>query len=269
MPGSDTIANTMPILASASKGVRAAQSEQTPASWQRAMKNAIRDPRELCRVLKLAADWEEGAVAAGRLFSVFAPRGYVARMRPGDPFDPLLRQVLPLGIEASEQPGFVHDPVGDGPATHASGLLQKYAGRVLMITTGACAVHCRYCFRRHFPYQETPRSLDDWAEAIAQIEADPSIREVLLSGGDPLTLVDETLSGLASRLAEIPHLARIRIHTRLPIVIPQRVCKELLDWLCGTRLRAIVVVHVNHPAEVDDAVAGALTRLLKAGVPVL
>src|SRR5688572_13983473 len=231
MPGSDTIANTMPILASASKGVRAAQSEQTPASWQRAMKNAIRDPRELCRVLKLAADWEEGAVAAGRLFSVFAPRGYVARMRPGDPFDPLLRQVLPLGIEASEQPGFVHDPVGDGPATHASGLLQKYAGRVLMITTGACAVHCRYCFRRHFPYEAAPKSLGEWEAALQQIAADASIHEVLLSGGDPLTLVDDVLAELVERLAAIPHLRRLRIHTRLPIVIPERVNRDLLGWL--------------------------------------
>jgi L-lysine 2,3-aminomutase len=238
-------------------------------SWHQALKDAVRDPLELCRLLRLPPEFESAAVRAARLFPVFAPRGFIARMQPGDPRDPLLRQVLPLADEEAEVPGFTADPLGEAAALRAPGLLQKYAGRVLMVTTGACAVHCRYCFRRHFPYQETPRTLDDWGEAIAQIEADPSVHEVLLSGGDPLTLVDETLSGLTSRLAEIPHLARIRIHTRLPIVIPQRVCKELLDWLCGTRLRPIMVLHANHPAEVDDAVAGALTRLIEAGVPVL
>jgi EF-P beta-lysylation protein EpmB len=253
----------MPIVTSAGKGVRA---DEATASWQLAMKNAIRDPRELCRALKLPADWEEGAVAAGRLFSVFAPRGYVARMRPGDPFDPLLRQVLPLGIEASEQPEFVHDPVGDAPATRAPGLLQKYSGRVLMIATGACAVHCRYCFRRHFQYADAPKSLAEWEPALRQIAADASVHEVLLSGGDPLTLVDRTLAELVERLAAIPHVRRLRIHTRLPIVIPQRVNRDLLAWLTGTRLTPVVVVHVNHPAELGGDVDQALLRLVDCGV---
>jgi EF-P beta-lysylation protein EpmB len=139
----------------------------------------------------------------------------------------------------------------------------------LLITTGACAVHCRYCFRRHYPYSEGPRSIDDWQPAIDRLAADPSIDEVLLSGGDPLTLVDEQLAELARRLAEIPHLRRLRIHTRLPIVIPQRVTSELLDWLSGTRLAPIMVVHANHPQEIDAATAGALTKLIDAGVPVL
>ncbi|MBI3465795.1 MAG: EF-P beta-lysylation protein EpmB [Planctomycetes bacterium] len=255
----------MPILSSAGKGFRV-QGEQATAPWQRAMKNAIRDPRELCRALKLPADCEEGAVTAGRLFSVFAPRGYVARMRPGDPFDPLLRQVLPLGMEASEQPGFVPDPVGDAAAARTPGLLQKYSGRVLMITTGACAVHCRYCFRRHFPYLDTPKSLGEWEPAIEQIEADPTIHEVLLSGGDPFTLIDETLAALAERLSAIPHLRRLRVHTRLPIVIPQRVNHDLIAWLTGSRLTPIVVVHANHPAELGGDVDEALSRLVDAGI---
>jgi EF-P beta-lysylation protein EpmB len=177
--------------------------------------------------------------------------------------------VLPLAEEEADVPGFTADPLAESAAQWAPGLLKKYAGRVLMVTTGACAVHCRYCFRRHFPYQDAPRSLEGWSESMARIESDESIQEVLLSGGDPLTIVDETLAELANRLAEIPHLARIRIHTRLPIVIPQRVCDRLLAWLCGTRLRGIVVVHANHPAEIDDAVAAVLTRLVQAGVPVL
>jgi EF-P beta-lysylation protein EpmB len=237
--------------------------------WRRVMKEAIRDPAELCRLLALGDDFVAPAVKAAELFGLFAPRPFVARMRPGDPHDPLLRQVLPLTAETISQPGFSSDPVGDGPAVLRPGLLQKYAGRVLMVTTGACAVHCRYCFRRHYPYGDGPHGIEDWEPAIERIAADASIHEVLLSGGDPLTLVDGQLADLANRLAAIHHLRRLRLHTRLPIVIPQRVCPDLLDWLTGTRLTPIVVVHANHPAELDDATGAALARLVDAGVPVL
>ncbi len=151
----------------------------------------------------------------------------------------------------------------------APGLLQKYSGRALLVTTGACAVHCRYCFRRHYPYGEAPKSLAAWEPALAELAADRSLHEVLLSGGDPLVLVDEFLAQLAERLAGIAHLRRLRIHTRLPIVIPERVCDELLNWLTGTRLTPIVVVHANHAAELDENVAGALARLVDAGIVVL
>jgi L-lysine 2,3-aminomutase len=181
----------------------------------------------------------------------------------------LLDGRLPLEAETVSVTGFTADPVGDAAATLRPGLLQKYRGRVLMVTTGACAVHCRYCFRRHFPYQESPRSLGQWQEAIGKIEADSSIHEVILSGGDPLTLVDDLLSRLAERLAEIPHLNRLRVHTRLPIVIPNRVTDELLAWLTGTRLTPIVVIHANHPQEIDEPVSIALARLIDAGIPVL
>lgn len=190
-------------------------------------------------------------------------------MRPGDPADPLLRQVLPWDAETLDQPDFTADPVGDAEARLAPGLLQKYNGRALLVTTGACAVHCRYCFRRHYPYSAGPRSPDDWQPAIDQIAADPAIDEVLLSGGDPLTLVDSHLAELTRRLAAIPHLRRLRIHTRLPIVIPQRVTGELLAWLRGTRLTPVVVVHANHAQEIDDSVAAPLARLVDAGIPVL
>jgi len=238
-------------------------------SWQQVVKESVRDVGELCRLLQLPAEFESRASSAVKDFPLFVPRPFLARIRPADTADPLLRQVLPVEAETLAVEGFTSDPVDDRSATIEPGLLGKYAGRVLMVTTGACAVHCRYCFRRHFPYQTTPKSLDAWERAIEQIEADASVHEVILSGGDPLMLVDDLLAALAERLAQVPHLRRLRVHTRLPIVIPERVNDELLGWLTGTRLTPIVVVHANHPAEIDEAVAAALGRLIDAGVPVL
>ncbi len=261
--------------------------------WQQVLRSAVRDPVELCRRLGLPSQYEFAAVRAARQFPVFAPLGYLARMRPGDPHDPLLRQVLPLAEEEGEAPGFSADPLDEAAAERAPGLLQKYAGRALLVTTGACAVHCRYCFRRNFPYDGLPRGLAEWQPALEQIAEDRTIQEVILSGGDPLTLTDPSLAALAERLAAIPHVRRLRIHTRLPIVIPERVCDELLAWLkvgdslpesqlagrvahiarapAGGRRQwtPIVVVHANHPAELDDAVADALARLAAAGVMLL
>ena len=237
--------------------------------WRRELRQAVRDPVELCRLLGLAGEPARQAALATADFPLFVPRGYLARMKYGDPADPLLRQVLPLAEEAIPVPGYEADPVDDEGARRTAGLLQKYPGRALLITTGACAIHCRYCFRRHYPYAEAPKSLAAWEPALAEIAADDSLHEVLLSGGDPLVLVDGFLAALAARVAAIPHVRRLRIHTRLPIVIPERVCDELLAWLAGTRLAPYVVVHANHPAELDDAVAGALKRLVEAGVVVL
>jgi L-lysine 2,3-aminomutase len=269
------------------------------ASWQDALKDAVRDADQLCRLLELPPGAAGAAEAAAKRLGLLVPRGYVARMRPGDPADPLLRQVLPLGEESADVAGFVADPVGDLAATRQPGLLQKYAGRVLLLATGACAVHCCYCFRRHYPYDDAPRSLADWRPALDEIAADRSVREVILSGGDPLMLVDGVLAGLVDELAAIGHLRRLRIHTRLPIVIPERVTDELLMTLrglsrvagverseppgrraggalrftpatqFGTRLVPIVVVHANHANELDDNVARALARLADAGVPLL
>jgi EF-P beta-lysylation protein EpmB len=233
------------------------------------MNDAVRDADELCRLLDLPPQLSPAARAAAEQFSLFVPRGYVARMRPGDPADPLLRQVWPLADETVATPGFVADPVGDASAARQPGLLQKYRGRVLVIMTGTCAVHCRYCFRRDFPYQETPRSLADWRPALEEIAGDSSLHEVILSGGDPLTLVDAALAQFATKLAAIPHLRRLRIHTRLPIMIPERVTDKLLDTLRGSRLTPIVVVHANHAQELDEHVAAALARLADAGIVLL
>jgi EF-P beta-lysylation protein EpmB len=237
--------------------------------WQDELKRAVRDPSQLVAALGLAPNLIEPAQRAARDFPLFAPWPFIARMKPSDPADPLLRQVLPLADELTRAAGDSLDPVGDRRATQSPGLLQKYSGRALLVTTGACAVHCRYCFRRHFPYSEGPRTPDDWQPALDRIAADPTIDEVLLSGGDPLTLVDEHLAELAHRLAGIPHLRRLRVHTRLPIVIPSRVTEALLDWLRGTRLAPVMVVHANHPQEIDEPTATALIKLVDAGIPVL
>jgi EF-P beta-lysylation protein EpmB len=197
------------------------------------------------------------------------PRAFAARIQPGDPHDPLLLQILPRKEELEQPGGFTTDPVGEADMARTCGLLRKYQGRALIVATPACAVHCRFCFRRHFPYPNLPKPPGRWEPALDETAGDPSIREVILSGGDPLTLEDGLLAQLARRLAAIPHLQRLRVHTRVPIVIPERVTDELLAWLRGTRLTPIVVVHVNHPAEIDAQVAAALGRLIDAGVPVL
>lgn len=233
------------------------------------MKQAVRDPVQLCRVLELPELYHRGAVEAARGFPVFAPWEFIGRMRIGDPDDPLLRQVLPLAQEQDQVPGYTRDPVDDASARVRPGLLQKYPGRALLVTTSSCAIHCRYCFRRHFDYAAIPRSWEAWQPAIDQLAADASIEEVILSGGDPLMLPDRRLGMLLERLAAIPHLRRMRIHTRLPIVVPQRVTAGLVRLVRGLRRTTIVVVHANHPAELDEHVDGAVARLVDAGVPVL
>lgn len=310
------------------------------AAWQIALRESVRDVSELVRLLNLDPAWAEQAQAATQGFPLFVPRSYLSRMRPGDPTDPLLRQVLPLALETafvetseshnvtnpgsdpvgavppgeilengpgrpgsehangwpgsqrSEAPGThaavkyksgsslhsslatrdsqgLMDPVGDLDAQRLPGLLQKYAGRVLLVTTGVCAVHCRYCFRRHYPYGTAPKTLAAWEPALEEIAADESISEVILSGGDPLTLRDSLLAALAERLAEIPHLRRLRVHTRLPLMIPERINDELLEWLRGTRLAPVMVIHANHANELSGEAADAVQRLVTAGIPTL
>jgi len=241
---------------------------QVPA-WQSALAHAIRDPAELLAAVGLGREWLPAAQAAARLFPLRVPRGFVRRIRQNDPHDPLLRQVLPLAEECLVVEGFADDPVGDHAAMVAPGVLHKYEGRVLLTVTGACAVHCRYCFRRHFPYAEANPAVDHWREALKYIAADHSISEVILSGGDPLTLADSRLAGLARELAAIPHVRRLRLHTRLPIVLPERVDDELLHWLGGAGLKTVMVVHANHANEIDASVHAALARLRRADIELL
>ncbi len=240
-----------------------------PPAWQAQLAGAIRDPAELCRRLGLDPAWRPGAEAGHGLFEVRVPEAFLARMRPGDPTDPLLRQVLPLGEELLPTPGYVADPLEEAAHTPARGLIHKYRGRVLLITSPACAVNCRYCFRRHFPYAENAPSRAQWESSLDHLRRDPTIVEAILSGGDPLAASDRQLAWLVERLAAIPHLRRLRIHTRLPVVIPDRIDAALLDWLGATRLQKVVVLHINHANEIDQAVVDACARLRAAGVTLL
>lgn len=238
------------------------------ARWQKELALSYTDPETLLAALDLPTGLAEGSEAAQKELPMRVPRGFAARMKRGDLSDPLLVQVLSIPAESLSQPGFVEDPVGESGAAPVPGLLFKYPGRALMVLTGACAIHCRYCFRRHFPYEEhgseKRREL-----ALAHIEKTPEIREIILSGGDPLSLSDDVLTPLVGRLAMIPHLRRLRIHTRLPIVLPERVDDALLGWLTGTRLRPVVVLHVNHANEIDASVESSLKRLRRAEIPLL
>lgn len=237
--------------------------------WQNAVKAAIRDPGELCARLGLPATVQDAAYRAAEQFPLLAPLEYVRRMRRGDVHDPLLRQVLPLAEELECPADFGRDPVGDTDAEIRPGLLRKYSGRALLLAAPTCAVHCRYCFRRHFSYSSLPRTPAHWQPVFDQLANQASLEEVILSGGDPLMLADRRLRRLLHRLAEIPQLQRFRIHTRLPVVIPQRVTRSLGTLFRGTRLSPIVVIHANHAAELDESVFRATSRLLDAGVPVL
>lgn len=237
--------------------------------WKQQFQQAIRDPIELCERLELPETYHAPAISASSDFPVFAPQSYVRRMKLADPTDPLLRQVLPLQDELEPVDGFTADPVGDAPSKSQPGLIQKYENRVLLITTGLCAIHCRYCFRRHYPYSEEPKSMAQWEPAFEQIASDRSIHEVILSGGDPLSLSDSKLAEMVGRLDEISHLTRLRVHTRLPIVIPARVTPELLQWLTGTHLQPFFVLHANHVNELSEEVLLQVRQLREAGVTLL
>ncbi len=239
------------------------------ADWRQLWREALRDPRELLAMLGLDALADRVSDAAAAQFPLRVPRGFAARMRHGDPNDPLLRQVLPLDDEDRIVPGFDLDAVGDGPALAATGVIHKYEGRALLVATGSCAVHCRYCFRRHFDYAAETAASQNWHEAIAWLRSDPGISELLLSGGDPLSLATHKLAELTEAIRDLPGLRRLRLHTRLPIVLPERIDAGLLDWMAGLPWPVTVVVHANHPQEIDDSVRAALARLRGAGAVLL
>jgi L-lysine 2,3-aminomutase len=240
-----------------------------PDRWQAEMASAITSPLELVTELGLDPGLIAAATAAGQTFPLRVPRSYLSRIRRGDPNDPLLRQVLPIGAELTDDAGYTADPLGEGAALRAPGLLQKYQGRALLITTSACAVHCRYCFRREFPYAQQTGESARWSEALAQIAQDSSIEEVILSGGDPLSLSDSRLTSLTDAIQRIPHVRRLRVHTRQPVVLPSRVDAGLTQWLTLLRLPVVFVLHVNHPNEIDNDVRAACAQLRDCGVTLL
>jgi len=225
------------------------------------LSKSFRDPAALLETLGLSSEQPSASASS---FSFLVPRGYAARMEKGNPQDPLLKQVLPVAEEEVPLSSYTHDPLNERGAERTPGILQKYAGRALLIATPACAIHCRYCFRRHFPYRPfTERHLD---AAFAYIRREDSIREVILSGGDPLCLTDEKLVALINQLATIPHVQQLRIHTRLPVVLPERVDDNLLAWLTETPLPTVIIIHANHPHEIDETVIKALAGFRTAGI---
>lgn len=237
--------------------------------WQKSLANAFTRLSDLLDFLHLRAEDLRSSEAAAQQFKCLVPRGFAERMTVGNPLDPLLLQVLPTHHELHSVPGFVDDPVGDLNANPAPGVLHKYQGRVLLITNGGCAGHCRYCFRRHFPYSDQALSSQHMAQALAYLQADHSINEVIFSGGDPLLMSDQRLSEWLVQLADIPHLTRFRIHSRLPIFLPERITPSLIDVLTSTRLKPVMVIHCNHPQEIDSLVSAALMQLHQAGIILL
>tara|TARA_R110000868_G_scaffold158036_3_gene385803 strand:+ start:51508 stop:52491 length:984 start_codon:yes stop_codon:yes gene_type:complete len=241
----------------------------TTATWQQQLRDCITQPSELIELLGLSQELSVQAQAALKQFPLRVPHSFVARMKKGDANDPLLRQVLPIAAELEDVEGFTGDPVGDLQANKLPGLIHKYHGRVLLTVAGACGVNCRYCFRREFPYADNNPGRKGWQPVLDYFAADNSIEEVIYSGGDPLIANDKQLAELTQQIADIKHIKRLRIHTRMPIVIPERVTDELLQWFTGSRLQPIMVVHCNHANEIGTNVKAAMQSLKQAGVTLL
>ncbi|CAM0671402.1 EF-P beta-lysylation protein EpmB [Acinetobacter baumannii] len=239
-------------------------------NWQSQLSDLITDPLELLNLLELSTDQLlSGAILASEKFKLRVPRAFVGKMNAKDPLDPLLLQVLPHHLELEEHPEFVTDPLGEEAANQLPGVLHKYKSRFLLTLTGACAVHCRYCFRRHFPYQENLPKNEDWLNIKNYIESNPDINEVILSGGDPLTLSNRKLALWLERLSSLKQVKILRIHSRVPIVIPNRIDEELISLLKNSRLRIILVVHSNHASELDDFTCSKLLQLSEHHITVL
>ncbi len=240
----------------------------TTTDWRQLWRDAVTDAGELLALLGLS-HLAGNLPAADAGFAMRVPRGFVARMRHGDACDPLLLQVLPQLAEHDQVPGFVQDAVGDLAARAAHGVLHKYHGRALLIASGSCAINCRYCFRRHYPYAGDVAAAGQWRQALEHLRRDPSISELILSGGDPLALTTPKLEELTRGLTELPQVTRLRIHTRLPVVLPERVDAPLLAWLDALPLQKVVVLHANHAQELNADVDAACARLREAGVSLL
>lgn len=237
-----------------------------PQDWQKSLSELITDSRELAALLELDESARPASLLAQSQFPLKVPRPFVQKMAKGDWDDPLLRQVWPAIQEEITDELYVADPLAEAASNPVSGLLHKYHGRVLLTAAPHCAVHCRYCFRRHFDYQENAPSREAWQRCFDYIAADTSIEEVILSGGDPLALADKQLNWLLDKLDSIAHVNTIRIHSRLPIVIPQRISAELLDVLSRRRVKLILVIHCNHAAELCQDSIASLNALSSIGV---
>lgn len=238
-------------------------------SWQEELKELIQSPGALLDHLQLDQALLPEAIKASALFPLRVTSAYVSRIQKGDPRDPLLLQVLPLGAECSSPADFSADPLAEHEFQPVPGIVHKYRSRVLFIAATQCAINCRYCFRRHFPYDEHQLSRTQWQQALTYVANHGEINEVILSGGDPLSLSDKQLAWLIGQIADITHIKRIRIHTRYPIILPARITDELIGALTSTRLRVVMVIHCNHPQEIDEQVRAGIAQLLRAQLTIL
>ncbi|NOH81694.1 EF-P beta-lysylation protein EpmB [Vibrio sp. RE86] len=237
-------------------------------NWLKQLANGISDPAKLLEQLEIdPSPWQNG-FEARKLFAQRVPQSFVDRMEKGNPYDPLLRQVLPLSEEFEVHSGYSNDPLEE-QNNAIPGLLHKYHNRALMIVKGGCAINCRYCFRRHFPYDENKGSKSTWRQSLDYVAEHPEIDEIILSGGDPLMAKDDELRWLVDHIADIPHVKRLRIHSRLPVVIPARITDELVELLQTTRLQAILVTHINHAQEINQELRDSLAKLRSIGVTLL
>ncbi|ELY4775644.1 EF-P beta-lysylation protein EpmB [Cronobacter turicensis] len=244
---------------------------KTPSreDWLSQLADVITDPDELLHLLNIDASEELLAGRdARRLFALRVPRAFAARMEKGNPQDPLLRQVLTSREEFVAAPGFTTDPLEEQNSV-VPGLLHKYHNRALLLVKGGCAVNCRYCFRRHFPYADNQGNKRNWQAALDYIATHPELDEIIFSGGDPLMAKDHELEWLVANIEALPHIKRLRIHSRLPIVIPARITDALVRLLGETRLQVLLVNHINHAQEIDDAFRTGMTKLRAAGVTLL
>lgn len=245
------------------------QMRQNMQPWQRKLAESITCSDDLLTKLELAPQLSNYDQKAMGQFALRVPHGFVTRMKKGDPNDPLLLQVLPSAQELEHYPGYSHDPLAEKKVNPIAGLLHKYHSRILLMLSGGCAINCRYCFRRHFPYEDNVPDNKGWQKALDYIANDSSIKEVIFSGGDPLIVKDKQLAAIVSRIEKITHVTRLRIHTRLPIMIPERINDEFVNWIKATQLKPVVVLHCNHPNEINEAVTIAIKKLHAINITVL
>lgn len=238
-------------------------------NWQIEMANLVTQPRDLLQLLNLHMALLPAAEAAAAKFPLRVPRRFLERVQKGDINDPLLMQILPIHAELQPVAGYVSDPLGEASANPISGVLHKYHGRVLVTLTSACAVHCRYCFRREFPYDQNNPGTRGWDAIYNYLHSDETISEVILSGGDPLSVPDRLLQQFTDKLAHVPHIKRLRIHSRLPIVLPERITDEFVAWLRSLKWNSTLVIHANHPNEINQDVISAIKMLRACDTTIL
>jgi EF-P beta-lysylation protein EpmB len=237
-------------------------------NWQKEMAMSFSNPLSLLEYLELPLENFEDDIKARQLFPMRVPRPFAKKMKKGDPLDPLFRQVFTSRSEFVTSENFSTDPLQE-QNNKQPGILHKYQNRLLLLVRGGCAVNCRYCFRRHFPYTDNHLNKQQWKQALDYIAANPQLDEVIYSGGDPLMANDDFLAWLTNQIDVIPHIKRLRIHTRLPVVIPSRITTELIAWFTQSRLKPVMVLHVNHANEIDTALAKSMQKLKQAGVTLL